>query len=155
MPASRSQDHFQSLSRKLTSVWNDLIVCRYVVTLVAMYNVGDLLGRYIPLIDGLLLKSRRMLIVAVLSRVAFIPAFYFTAKYGPQGWMIILTILLGISNGYVTVCAFIGAPKGYLVRNSNLHYSLLYICHPKDDHGYSYLHQNASYQLYRFEDPIF
>ncbi|KAG0568465.1 hypothetical protein KC19_6G021100 [Ceratodon purpureus] len=91
----------------------------YVVTLVAMYNVGDLLGRYIPLIDGLLLKSRRMLIVAVLSRVAFIPAFYFTAKYGPQGWMIILTILLGISNGYVTVCAFIGAPKGYLGPEQN------------------------------------
>lgn len=83
-----------------------------------MFNVGDLLGRYIPLIDSLRLKSRRALVVACLSRAAFIPAFYFTAKYGPQGWMIILTILLGISNGYITVCAFVGAPKGYLVRNS-------------------------------------
>lgn len=91
----------------------------YIVTLVAMFNVGDLLGRYIPLIDGLLLKSRRILVVAVLSRAMFIPAFYFTAKYGPQGWMIILTILLGISNGYVTVCAFVGAPKGYLGPEQN------------------------------------
>jgi len=92
---------------------------RYTVTLVAMFNVGDLLGRYIPLIDGLLLKSRRVLLVSALSRAAFIPAFYSTAKYGPQGWMIILTILLGISNGYITVCAFMGAPKGYLVCNSS------------------------------------
>uniref|UniRef100_A0A7I4D5E2 Equilibrative nucleoside transporter n=1 Tax=Physcomitrium patens TaxID=3218 RepID=A0A7I4D5E2_PHYPA len=91
----------------------------YSVTLVAMYNVGDLLGRYIPLIDSLLLKSRPMLLLATLSRVVFIPAFYFTAKYGPQGWMIILTTLLGVSNGYVTVCAFVGAPKGYLGPEQN------------------------------------
>lgn len=91
----------------------------YAVTLVAIFNVGDLLGRYIPLIDTLLLKSRRVLVVAVLARAAFIPAFYSTAKYGPQGWMITLTILLGLSNGYITVCAFMSAPKGYLGPEQN------------------------------------
>ena len=112
------------------------LMCRYVVTLVAMFNVGDLLGRYIPLIECLLLKSRPMLVAAAVSRIAFIPAFYFTAKYGPQGWMIILTLVLGITNGYVCLCAFIGAPKGYLVRNSfNLQVSipaLLIAGHPTD-----------------------
>ena len=93
-----------------------LCLCRYAVTLVAMYNVGDLLGRCVVLIDGLLLKSRRAIVLLTLARSAFIPAFYFTAKYGAEGYMIFLTILLGLSNGYVTVSIFVNAPKGYLVR---------------------------------------
>jgi equilibrative nucleoside transporter 1/2/3 len=83
-----------------------------------MYNVGDLIGRCVVLIDGLLLKSRRAIVLLTLARSAFIPAFYFTAKYGAEGYMIFLTILLGLSNGYVTVSIFVNAPKGYLVRNA-------------------------------------
>lgn len=55
--------------------------------------------------------------VAILSRFLLIPAFYFTAKYGDQGWMIMLTSYLGLSNGYLTVCALTAAPKGYKVSN--------------------------------------
>lgn len=53
--------------------------------------------------------------VAILSRFFLIPAFYFTAKYGDQGWMIMLTSFLGLSNGYLTVCVLTAAPKGYKV----------------------------------------
>ncbi|KAK8698641.1 hypothetical protein V6N13_114752 [Hibiscus sabdariffa] len=85
----------------------------YALVLIAMYNVWDLIGRYIPLIKPLKLESRKVLTVATLSRVLLIPAFYFTAKYGDQGWMIFLTSFLGLSNGYLTVCVLTSAPKGY------------------------------------------
>ncbi|PKI35037.1 hypothetical protein CRG98_044552 [Punica granatum] len=78
-----------------------------------MYNVWDLIGRYVPLIKFIKLESRKGLMVATLCRFLLIPAFYFTAKYGDQGWMIMLTSFLGLSNGYLTVCVLTSAPKGY------------------------------------------
>lgn len=89
---------------------------RYAPVLIAMYNLWDLISRYIPLADSLKLESRKGLMIAILSRFLLIPAFYFTAKYGDKGWMILLTSLLGVSNGYLTVCVLTVAPKGYKVR---------------------------------------
>lgn len=85
----------------------------YAIVLIAMFNIGDLIGRYIPLIEAIKLESRPWLTVATLSRLGLIPCFYFTAKYGTAGWMLFLCIVLGVSNGYLTVCVFIVAPKGY------------------------------------------
>lgn len=85
----------------------------YPLVLIAMFNVWDLVGRYTPLIKWLTITSRKGLMVAIISRVLFVPAFYFTAKYGEQGWMIMLTSLLGITNGHLTVCVMTAAPKGY------------------------------------------
>ncbi|XP_009626442.1 equilibrative nucleotide transporter 3 [Nicotiana tabacum] len=85
----------------------------YALVLIAMYNVWDLIGRYVPLIKCLKLESRKGLMLVILSRFLLIPAFYFTAKYGDQGWMIMLTSFLGLSNGYLTVCVLTSAPKGY------------------------------------------
>ncbi|RDX96046.1 Equilibrative nucleotide transporter 3, partial [Mucuna pruriens] len=85
----------------------------YALVLIAMYNVCDLIGRYIPLLKTLKLESRKMLTIAIVSRFLLVPAFYFTAKYGTQGWMILLTSFLGLTNGYLTVCVLTSAPKGY------------------------------------------
>ncbi|XP_009778597.1 equilibrative nucleotide transporter 3-like isoform X2 [Nicotiana tabacum] len=85
----------------------------YALVLIAMYNVWDLIGRYVPLIKCLKLESRKGLMLVILLRFLLIPAFYFTAKYGDQGWMIMLTSFLGLSNGYLTVCVLTSAPKGY------------------------------------------
>ncbi|KAG5118949.1 hypothetical protein JHK82_033369 [Glycine max] len=87
----------------------------YALVLIAMYNVCDLIGRYIPLLKFLKLESRKKLTTAIVSRLLFVPAFYFTAKYGTQGWMIMLTSFLGLSNGYFTVCVLTSAPKGYKI----------------------------------------
>ena len=92
-------------------------MARYPLVLVAMYNLLDFISRYIPLVKCLKLESRKGLLIAVLSRFLFIPAFYFNAKYGDQGWMIMLTSLLGLTNGYLTVCVLTAAPKGYKVGN--------------------------------------
>ncbi|KAJ0054590.1 hypothetical protein Pint_02142 [Pistacia integerrima] len=67
----------------------------YALVLKAMYNVWDLIGRCIPLLKFLKLESRKGLMLAILSRFLLIPAFYFTAKNGDQGWMIMLTSLMG------------------------------------------------------------
>ncbi|KAL5972969.1 hypothetical protein ACLOJK_039776 [Asimina triloba] len=85
----------------------------YVLLLMAMYNIWDLVGRYTPLIKMLRINSRKILMFAVIARFLFIPAFYFTDKYGDQGWMLMLTSVLGLSNGHLTVCVLTAAPKGY------------------------------------------
>ncbi|XP_049384690.1 equilibrative nucleotide transporter 3-like isoform X2 [Solanum stenotomum] len=91
----------------------------YPLVLIAMYNVWDLIGRYVPLIKKIELKSRKGLMIATLSRFLLIPCFYFTAKYGDQGWMIFLVSFLGLTNGYLTVCVMTAAPKGYKGPEAN------------------------------------
>ncbi|VVA97062.1 unnamed protein product [Arabis nemorensis] len=91
----------------------------YALVLIAMYNVWDLVGRYIPLIERLKMESRKGLTITSLGRFLLVPAFYFTARYGNQGWMIFLTSFLGLSNGYLTVCILTSAPKGYTAPEQN------------------------------------
>ncbi|KAF8414008.1 hypothetical protein HHK36_002006 [Tetracentron sinense] len=100
----------------------------YPLVLIAMYNVWDLVGRYIPLMEILKLESRKGLVIVILSRFLLIPAFYFTAKYGDQGWMITLTSFLGLTNGYLTVCVLTSAPKGYKGPEQNALGNLLVFC---------------------------
>ncbi|CAI0375626.1 unnamed protein product [Linum tenue] len=85
----------------------------YMLVLIATFNSGDLLGRYVILVERIKLKSRRGLMTAALARFLLVPAFYFTAKYGDKGWMIALTLVLGLTNGYLTVCVMTSAPQGY------------------------------------------
>lgn len=99
----------------------------YPLVLIAMYNVWDLIGRYVPLWKFIKLESRRGITIAVLSRFILVPAFYFTAKYGDQGWMILLTSFLGLSNGYLTVCVLTSAPKGYKGPEQNALGNLLVV----------------------------
>ncbi|CAL1406772.1 unnamed protein product [Linum trigynum] len=99
----------------------------YALVLIAMYNVWDLVGRYIPLLKFMKLESRKGLAAAVVSRFVLVPAFYFTTKYGDQGWMIFLTSVLGLTNGYLTVCVLTAAPKGYKGPEQNALGNLLVV----------------------------
>ncbi|KAK9936230.1 hypothetical protein M0R45_013081 [Rubus argutus] len=100
----------------------------YPLVLVAMFNVLDLMSRYIPLAQCVKIESRKGLLIATLSRVLFLPAFYFTAKYGDQGWMIMLTSILGLTNGYLSVCVMTVAPKGYKGPEQNALGNILVLC---------------------------
>lgn len=91
----------------------------YPLVLIAMYNLLDLISRYLPLVPWLKLESRKGLMIAILSRFLLVPAFYFTAKYGDQGWMIFLVSFLGLTNGYLTVCVLTTAPRGYKGPEAN------------------------------------
>ncbi|GJN32709.1 hypothetical protein PR202_gb21231 [Eleusine coracana subsp. coracana] len=84
----------------------------YALVLIASFNVLDLVGRYIPLIEQIKLTSRKGLVISSVLRFLLVPAFYYTVKYGDQGWMIMLTAFLGLTNGYLTVCVLTEAPKG-------------------------------------------
>jgi equilibrative nucleoside transporter 1/2/3 len=99
----------------------------YALVLVAMYNCWDLVGRYTPLVKWLNIENRKLITIAVLSRYLLIPAFYFTAKYGDQGWMIMLVSVLGLTNGHLTVCIMTIAPKGYKGPEQNALGNLLVI----------------------------
>ncbi|KAJ0016450.1 hypothetical protein Pint_10770 [Pistacia integerrima] len=100
----------------------------YPLVLVASYNVCDLISRYIPLVESLKLESRKGLMIAILARFLLVPAFYFTAKYADQGWMITLTSFLGLTNGYLTVCVLTIAPKGYKGPEQNALGNILVFC---------------------------
>ncbi|KAG2317228.1 hypothetical protein Bca52824_020350 [Brassica carinata] len=91
----------------------------YAPVLIAMYNGWDSIARFIPSIKILAMESRKWITGCVIVRFLLVPAFYFTAKYADQGWMIFLTSFLGLSNGYLTVCIFSIAPKGYNGPESN------------------------------------
>ncbi|CAA0817838.1 Equilibrative nucleotide transporter 3 [Striga hermonthica] len=99
----------------------------YAVVLIAMFNLWDLIARYIPLINCLKLESRKGLMIACLSRFLLVPCFYFTAKYGDQGWMIFLASFLGLTNGYLAVCVLTVAPKGYKAPEQNALGNLLVV----------------------------
>ncbi|TXG56321.1 hypothetical protein EZV62_017634 [Acer yangbiense] len=100
----------------------------YALVLITTFHMWDLISRYIPLADCLKLESRKWLMIVILSRFLLIPAFYFTAKYGDQGWMIMLTSFLGLTNGYLTVCVFTSAPKGYKGPEQNALGNILVLC---------------------------
>ncbi|KAG6484413.1 hypothetical protein ZIOFF_052928 [Zingiber officinale] len=89
------------------------------------YHVWDLVGGYVPFLKPIKLVSRKGLIFTCLSRFLFILAFYFTAKHGDQGWMIMLTFVLGLSHVYLNVCIFSKAPKGYKAPEQNAFGNLL------------------------------
>ncbi|XP_039070644.1 equilibrative nucleotide transporter 3-like isoform X2 [Hibiscus syriacus] len=100
----------------------------YPLVLLAAFNVWDLISRYLPLVKFLKIESRKGLMIAILPRFLLIPAFYFTAKYGDQGWMILLVSILGLTNGYFIICVMTTAPKGYKGPEQNALGNLLILC---------------------------
>ncbi|KAL6856083.1 hypothetical protein ACP4OV_018885 [Aristida adscensionis] len=100
----------------------------YALVLIAMYNVWDIIGRYVPVVERLKLRSRKGLTAATLARFLLVPAFYFTAKNGEQGHMILLTSFLGLTNGYLTVCVLTEAPRGYKGPEQNALGNVLVVC---------------------------
>ncbi|TYI58175.1 hypothetical protein E1A91_D11G336000v1 [Gossypium mustelinum] len=92
-------------------------------------NTGEhKLGTWYPLVLIASYNSRKGLTIAILSRFLLIPAFYFTAKYGDQGWMILLVSFLGLTNGHLTVCVMTAAPKGYKGPEQNALGNILVLC---------------------------
>lgn len=63
--------------------------------------------------------SRGRMTAAAAARFLLVPAFYLAARPGGgQGYTILLTAVLGLSNGYLTVCVLTEAPRGYKASRS-------------------------------------
>lgn len=91
----------------------------YALVLVAVYNAGDFVGRYLPFWKPFYLESRKGIFLLCLARGLFIPCFFFVAKYADAGWMIFLCIMLGLTNGWLSVLGFMLAPRGYSSPEQN------------------------------------
>lgn len=82
-----------------------------------------------------LCSNERTILAATLLRVLFIPAFHFAAVSGAGPAVIgALTLLLGVSNGYLTGCAMVAAPSlvppanGELAGNMMVLFLILGLC---------------------------
>jgi equilibrative nucleoside transporter 1/2/3 len=90
-----------------------------------LFNLGDLVSRYAPLVPWLFITSPRILSIISAARTLFVPLFIF-CKVTPSSHPLInsdlvfqlLVFLLGLSNGYLSATLQICAPS--LEYNPNL-----------------------------------
>ena len=63
-------------------------------------------------------SSHTTILQLALARILFVPAFALAAHLGVGPWWIcILSVLLGVSNGYATALAMVAAPVGFQVAS--------------------------------------
>ncbi|CAL0329414.1 unnamed protein product [Lupinus luteus] len=94
-------------------VHSQLLKDWYPVLLIAVYNLGDLVGKSFPAVY--LLENAKIAIASCLARLAFFPLFL-GCLHGPSFFrteipVTILTCLLGITGGYLTSVLMILTPK--------------------------------------------
>jgi len=94
----------------------------YPVFLITTFNVGDFSGKCLTSIY--VVKRSRWVVWGCIARVLFYPLFM-GCVFGPK-WLrsevpvTLLTLLLGVSNGYLTSVIMIVAPKSVPVEESNI-----------------------------------
>ncbi|KAE8655569.1 Equilibrative nucleotide transporter 5 [Hibiscus syriacus] len=93
---SNKQLFFQNIDYAL-DLFVIYVLSLYPLVLIAAYNVWNQISRYLPLLKFFKIESRKGLMITILSRFLLTPSFYFTVKYGDQGWMIMIVSLLGFN----------------------------------------------------------
>jgi hypothetical protein len=83
----------------------------YPVLLIFTFNLFDFFGRCIP---GFGWRPRHWTLLGLaLVRLALIPLYAGLAVYGaPEAAFFVLTLALGLTNGWLTTLIFCGAPRG-------------------------------------------
>mmetsp|Transcript_1194 Transcript_1194/g.4218 ORF Transcript_1194/g.4218 Transcript_1194/m.4218 type:complete len:277 (-) Transcript_1194:1008-1838(-) len=94
-------------------VVSDTLEDWYPVLLITTFNVFDFLGKLLPGIPMLVIKSIRALWILTLLRLLFIPAFVLVSEgiIKSEAYAFILIALLGTTNGYVSSIVFMAAPN--------------------------------------------
>nr|XP_043618515.1 equilibrative nucleotide transporter 8-like [Erigeron canadensis] len=94
----------------------------YPVFLITAFNIGDFSGKCLTAVY--VVKKSRWVVWACIARLLFYPLFM-GCVFGPK-WLrsevpvSLLTLLLGVSNGYLTSVLMIVAPKSVSVEESNI-----------------------------------
>lgn len=94
----------------------------YPVFLITTFNVGDFSGKCLTAFY--VVKKSKWVVWMCITRVLFYPLFI-GCVFGPK-WLrnevpvALLTMLLGVSNGYLTSVLMILAPKSVSVEESNI-----------------------------------
>ncbi|CAO3608232.1 unnamed protein product [Mucor hiemalis] len=80
-----------------------------------LFNIGDWVGRTLPIFESCQVSSSRILLGLSLSRTLFLPVFTSLAeeKIGSDFLFFSSVLLLSISNGWLTSLVFMAAPKSY------------------------------------------
>ncbi|KAI4348300.1 hypothetical protein L6164_009036 [Bauhinia variegata] len=94
----------------------------YLILLISVYNMADLIGK--SLTAFYVLQSIRTATWASITRLLFYPLFLLFL-HGPtwlktEAPMVVLTFMLGLSNGYLTSVLMILAPKSVPISESEL-----------------------------------
>ena len=86
----------------------------YPVLLISSFNVADLIGKCAPPLGPFARNQcSSTLLTCSGARLAFVPLFFMTARVGAGPIvMALLTLALGVSNGYLTAIAMMRAPAG-------------------------------------------
>ena len=89
---------------------------RFPVILFTLFNFADLGGKSLPMWGRLTTSNHSFILQISLVRILFVPAFALAAHLavGPL-WVCVLSVLLGLSNGYATALAMVAAPVGLQV----------------------------------------
>ncbi|CAH9071241.1 unnamed protein product [Cuscuta europaea] len=92
----------------------------YPVMLITCYNVFDLVGKSLTAVYTI--EDAKAAIAASFTRLLFLPLFY-GCLHGPEFFrtelpVMVLTCLLGLTNGYLTSVLFILAPKTVLLQHA-------------------------------------
>ena len=97
----------------------------FFVGVAAMFNVCDLVGKSLPAFRVIAergIPRPKAILLFSCCRVAFVPALIFSARARPTaaaaGLVSAVSALLGLSNGYLTVCAFMTASAGLHGRDA-------------------------------------
>ena len=91
-------------------------LCRFPVILFTLFNLADLGGKSLPMWGRLSISSHVAILQLSLARILFIPAFALAAHLAAGPWGIsVLSVLLGVTNGYATAVAMVAAPVGLQV----------------------------------------
>ncbi len=88
----------------------------YPILLITAFNIADAAGKILPVQAQFAMQNRSLILNLCLARLLFLPAFYVAASqgFGPSV-MALLTLALGLSNGYLTAVAMMLAPQGLQV----------------------------------------
>ncbi|KAK1415728.1 hypothetical protein QVD17_31513 [Tagetes erecta] len=94
----------------------------YPIILITGYNVFDLIGK--TLTSVYVIENSKVAIGASFARLLFFPV-YFLCLHGPMVLrteipVTVVTCLLGLTNGYLTSCLMIVAPKTVLLQHSEM-----------------------------------
>lgn len=99
----------------------------YPLMLLATFDLADMAGKMAPgWLPGLTTwMTPGRLVGLSTTRLLFIPAFLMTTKYGPQALYengevpcVVLTIALGLTNGYYSSVAMMAGPKAVAAREA-------------------------------------
>ena len=92
----------------------------YPVMLITAFNIADAVGKVLPVQPQIAMQDRRLILMFCVSRILFLPAFYFASRGAGPEIISLLTLFLGLTNGYFTAVSMMLAPQGLQVGSTNL-----------------------------------